>query len=472
MNILICGAGYITEALLKRLGSAWRATLIDKDARRLDLLSNQNESVVRAVAGDASSPVVLEESGIADQDYVLALTGDDRVNLAVARFARESEIKNIMALVYMSENLPRFEEMDVKTIHVTRDVSSTIYRYLQDPRITVTPVAQGRVELMEVEIGPQIQLLGKPYDPVQHSNWRVVGLLRKNNLMAYDMQTVLQRGDRLLILGQADVFRQVCSLIGCDEPHFPRIYGNSLALGMPAGSGLAGEALLKESLHLLRNTKLQQMTAICKDTECVQLTQRIEAPQQVQLDVIETGSKLVSAVRQHCRETNVGLVVLPLLEKAVIDVLAKPVHITLAHSLPCPLMVAKNTHPYERILVPFNGSPIAVTALEAAFDLAAQIDASVTAAVIKEPDFLHGTEEEDPWADGLVTEVRKVALAYKRPVEEVIKTGNPVAEITGMTEFFNLIVIGSTTEEKEFLEPHIGELLVRKSACSALVITH
>jgi hypothetical protein len=67
-------------------------------------------------------------------------------------------------------------------------------------------------------------------------------------------RTVLQRGDRLLILGQTDVFRQVCSLIGCDEPHFPRIYGNSLALGMPTGSGTTGEALLKESLHLVRNT--------------------------------------------------------------------------------------------------------------------------------------------------------------------------------------------------------------------------
>jgi nucleotide-binding universal stress UspA family protein len=276
-----------------------------------------------------------------------------------------------------------------------------------------------------------------------------------------------------LILGQTDVFRQVCSLIGCDEPHFPRIYGNSLVLGMPAGSGAkGGDALLEESLHLMRNTKLLQMTAICQDSVGAQLAQQIDAPQQVHLNVIETGSKLVPAIHKHCQETNVGLVVLPLLEKAVFDVLAKPVHIALAHSLPCPLMVAKNTHSYERILIPFNGSPIAVIALEAALDLAAQIDASVTAAVIKEPDFLHGTEDEEPWAEGLLNQIRKVALAYKRPVEEVIKTGNPVAEITSISEFFNLIVIGSTTEEKEFLEPHIGELLVRKSACSALIITH
>ncbi len=472
MNILICGAGFTCEALLKRFGSAWRTTLIDKDADRLNLLSRQYETIARVIPGDASSPVVLEESVLADHDYVLALTYDDRVNLAVARFAREAGKMHIMALVYQAENLPQFEELEVNTIHVTGAVSSTIFHYLQDPRIIVTPVAQGRADLLEVEIGPQLQPIGRLFESTPDANWRVVGLLRKNLLSDYSPQTELQRGDRLLILGQTDVFRQVCDLIGCDEPHFPRFYGNFLALAIPGDQPDRGESLFKEGLYLVRNSKLQQMVAFCGQSASADLGRQMGSPRQLPLEVVETEGHLLTAVHRRCEETNVGIVMVPLLEKAFFDTLTKPLHISLAHSLPCPLMVARNTFPYDRILVPFNGAASSITALEAALDLASQIDAQVTAVVVEEPDFLHSTTEKATWAKSLLNQVRRLALPYKRTVEEVIKTGNPVTELTAMSKAFNLIVIGSTTEEKEFLEPHVGELLVRKSGCSILILTN
>ncbi len=472
MNILICGAGRIGELLIKRLGVAWRMTLIDKDADRLDRLSKEFEWMARIIKGDASSPVVLEEADLAGQSYVLALTGDDRVNLAVARFARKAGVSHIVALVYLAEYLPNFEELEVKTINVTQSVSNLIHGYLQDPRITITPVAHGSAELLEIEIGSQFELIGRPLNRVRHPNWKVVGLLRQDNLVDSHPDTVLQRGDRLLILGRSNVFRDVCSLAECATPNFPRIYGTSLSLGLLGDKPADCAKLLAESFYLVQNIKLQQMTAICSSASCAQQVSQVQVPDGIQLDVQEPGTKLIPAIRRHCRETNVGIAVVPLLGKAIFEVLAKPLHVDLAHNLPCPLMVAKGSHPYKRILIPFNGSPASVTALEAALDIALQLDAEATVAIVKEPDFLHGTEEEGPWAVGLIVQAREVALSYKRAVSEVIRTGNPVAEIAAMAGDFDLIVIGSPTDEKGFLEPHVGELLVRKSPCSALIITH
>ncbi len=471
MNILICGAGFTCEALLRRFGTAWRTTLIDKESSRLGALARQYETIIRVIAGDASSPVILEESALGNHDYVLALTRDDRVNLAVARFARQAGVKHIVALVYQAEYTPQFEELEVNAIQVTQTLSGTIFRYLQDPRITITPVAQGRAEVMEVEIGPQLQQPDKLFDTTENANWRVVGLLRRNRLVNYVPQTVLMRGDRLLILGQTDVFRQVCDLIGCGESHFPRVYGNVLALAMPATSSARGEDLLKESLYLVRNSKLQQIVAFCRQAASAELARQMRSSQQLPVEVVDVENHLLSAIRHRCEETGVGVVVVPLLEKSFFDTLTKPRHISLAHSLPCPLMVARNTFPYERILVPFNGSASSVTALEAALDLASQIDAQVTAVVIEEPDFLHGSAEKGTWANSLLNQIRQIALPYKLPIEEVVRAGNPVTELTAMSEGFNLIVIGSTTREKDFLEPHVGELLVRKSSCSVLIIT-
>lgn len=472
MNILICGAGYIAGELLKRFGDTWRVTLVEKDETLLGRFSNQYTSIVQVVAGDASSPVVLEEAGLAGQEYVLALTRDDRVNLAVVTFAREAGIKNIMSLLYLQENLPRFQALDVPTINVTRSVAGIIYHYLQDPRITVTTVAQGYAELLEMEVGNNLKLVGRAMDKVHHPDWRIVGLIRQEKMLPYDTQTILQKGDRVLILGKPDVFKDVCNLIECGEPHFPLIYGNSLVLALPEERPAATRVLIEESLHLIKNTKLQHMVVLCTDEACTGEVRQAQGPQGLAIDVELTTAKPAAALKDFDHRANMGIAVLSMPERAFVEVLAKPVHIALAHALPCPLLVAKGTHPYESILVPFNGSAITQEALEAAIDLAIQLEATVAVAIIKEPEFLHGTEDEGQWVAELLERVRQLAHVYKMTIEEVIKTGNPVAEVCALAQKFNLMVIGSTNEAKEFLTPHVGELLVRKSPCSVLIIAH
>ena len=67
MKILVCGAGRITDELLKRIGTNWEITLIDKEETRLTPFSNRFPTIVRTITADASSPVVLNKAGLADQ---------------------------------------------------------------------------------------------------------------------------------------------------------------------------------------------------------------------------------------------------------------------------------------------------------------------------------------------------------------------------------------------------------------------
>lgn len=101
MKILICAAGRITDELLKRIGENWQITLIDKTADKLAPFSNRFPSVVRLLAEDASSPVVLENAGLSEQDCVLALTNEDPVKLAIVRFAKEADVKNVLSMEWL-----------------------------------------------------------------------------------------------------------------------------------------------------------------------------------------------------------------------------------------------------------------------------------------------------------------------------------------------------------------------------------
>ncbi|MGA6925774.1 MAG: NAD-binding protein, partial [Desulfosarcina sp.] len=68
MKLLVCGAGRITDELLKRIGANWEVTLIDKKEARLAPFSNRFPNVVRVMTEDASSAVVLGQAGLAEQD--------------------------------------------------------------------------------------------------------------------------------------------------------------------------------------------------------------------------------------------------------------------------------------------------------------------------------------------------------------------------------------------------------------------
>ena len=106
MKLIICGAGRITDELLKRAGAHWEITLIEKDAAKLAPFSTRFPNIARFMSEDASSPVVLDKAGLSSQDGILAMTSDDAVNLAIVRFAKDADIKTVLAVVRDPEQLP------------------------------------------------------------------------------------------------------------------------------------------------------------------------------------------------------------------------------------------------------------------------------------------------------------------------------------------------------------------------------
>ena len=107
-----------------------------------------------------------------------------------------------------------------------------------------------------------------------------------------------------------------------------------------------------------------------------------------------------------------------------------------------------------------------------AIDLAQQMQSSVTVVVVQEPEFLHGdAAEDDTWVKKQLKKIRELARIHKIQINEELRAGNPVKEITALAKNFDLMVLGSENREKDFLSPHVGELIVRKALCSTLIVT-
>ncbi len=467
MQVLICGAGRIVVEVLRRLGQSWEVTVIDLNQDRLDDLAGELEVVHRIVHGDASSSVILERAGVQEQDYVLAMTGDDRVNLAVAAIARSNKVNHILSLVHDSEQLPAFHDLGVRTLDLNSLLARTMVHYLQDPRIGVTPLSQGGTEIFEIDVGATFIAIGKKVKDIQGATWRVVGILRNHSLVFPQPDTLVREEDRLLILGKPDLFQEVCTLLECGRPRFPRAYGQRLSLALPSGQRSHQEAGLQEALHLGQNLGLESMDMVCEyqEAELDGLETEIMEVQKHQLD-----TRVEAGLPELCGKRNIGLVILPRVEASWLDFFRPPRFMKLAHSLSCPLLMARGTYPYTAILVPFNGTAESELALETACDMAKQLDAEVTVMFVQEPEFLHQNQDlEHGSKEKVMDQARQMAHIHKVNMQELVVTGNVVREVVSRSSHFNLLVLGSRSAQKEWLRPHVGELLMRRSRCSVLL---
>ena len=468
MKVLICGAGNIARELLKWLGDSWEVTLIEKSPEALKRIGSLYPFLARTIEGDASSPVVLSGAGLTDQDYVLALTNDDQVNLAVSEYAIGQGSLQVLARVHDPDRNADFLELGVKTMMVNTMLAKTIHRYLQDPRISYTPLALGRGEIFEIEVSPQLGLVGRTCFSLNNADWRVSAVFRDNQLLFPDPWTVVQPGDRLVIIGEPDVFEPVCDLFECGRPHFPLTYGRDTLLVLRK-DGPNPVRLAAESAYFVQNTQVRQLAVLCNEDD-EEAVRSVFGPQSgLDVKIHATPGAVWDEMYNLANRDSVGLVVVPPLETSFLKALAKPALITLAHSLPCPLLVARNSQPYKRILVPFNATPRAELALEAAIDLSRQTGGQVTAALVMEPDFFHDAQDED-WLEQALGLIRELAHTHKVQVEEAVRQGNPVKEVLELAEGFDLMVVGSTTKGKGLFSPHVGENLVSKSPCSVLVL--
>ena len=87
MKILILGAGQVGRTAAQHLARepANEVTVVDTDEQVLREL--QDHIDIRAVAGSAAHPSVLEAAGIADTDILIALTSSDEVNIVACQIA-------------------------------------------------------------------------------------------------------------------------------------------------------------------------------------------------------------------------------------------------------------------------------------------------------------------------------------------------------------------------------------------------
>jgi len=95
MRILITGGGDVGRLTAETLANAGHEIVLIESVRdRCERLAEELDMMV--ICGDATRPEILEKAGIDEAELVVALSGNDQVNLITAIVAQEYGVKRII----------------------------------------------------------------------------------------------------------------------------------------------------------------------------------------------------------------------------------------------------------------------------------------------------------------------------------------------------------------------------------------
>lgn len=216
MHIMIVGGHSKVHFLVKKFMTEGRKlTVIHKDEDECKKLSKIHK--VSIVHGDGTDPAVLEDAGVMDCDVVIAISNSDAENLVVCQVAgRAYGVERTLAVVNDPEHVEVFKRLGVSTVISTADIIESIIdqQVSVEEIISLMPIEEGKIDIMDIEIGDDFASLGKSLAEISLPEDSVVGFIIRGELkMVPRGNTVIKEGDRLIILALSSVQPKVIKAI-------------------------------------------------------------------------------------------------------------------------------------------------------------------------------------------------------------------------------------------------------------------
>ncbi len=252
MKIIILGAGQVGASVAESLVSeANDITVVDVDADRLALLQDRLD--LRTVAGNASSPSVLQQAGAEDADLLIAVTQSDQTNLCACKTAH--------ALFNLPTRIARVRSTDYAdypglfdaanfavdfSICPEQIVTDYIVKLIEFPEaLQVLEFADGLVSLVAVRAFEGGPLVGHPLKDMRKHipqvDARVAAIFRRDTPVTPEGDTVIEAGDEVFCLAATKDIRRVMRELRRMDKAVKRI--------MIAGGGNIGHRLTRAIEH-------------------------------------------------------------------------------------------------------------------------------------------------------------------------------------------------------------------------------
>ena len=223
MNIIIVGDGKVGYTLAQFLNKDGHdITIIDHDAAALEKASETLD--VMCIRGNGANVRTLLEAGIESADIIIAVTGNDELNMVCCLAAKQLGAKYAIARIRDPENTESLvmlqNKLDIdQVINPERATAQEISRLLRFPfAINIETFAHGRVEMVEFRVeegNPIIDIpLSKLHGRYPHIQFNAVQ--RSGEAFIPGGSFRIAAGDRLYATGDRESITKFFKNLGKD----------------------------------------------------------------------------------------------------------------------------------------------------------------------------------------------------------------------------------------------------------------
>jgi trk system potassium uptake protein TrkA len=181
-------------------------TLIEDDRALCDKL--RAHSKARVVQGDACNPVVLEEANALKADVLVAVAGEDQVNLVIALLAkRHFDVPRVVARINEPDNEWLFT--DRWGVDVAVSASSTLLSLIQEATsvadtVRLVTLPKAGVRVIETTLDATSSAVGQTLSELGLPPGCIVGaVVRAGQPKVPGGAFVLEVGDEVLVISEA-----------------------------------------------------------------------------------------------------------------------------------------------------------------------------------------------------------------------------------------------------------------------------
>ena len=211
MRVLIAGAGRVGSHLAKRLVSeGHEVVVVDKDEERCARLSAEVDALV--IRGDVVSISVLSEAGVDRADAVVAVTGEDQVNILTCLIAKEFGVRKTIARVSDLRLARIAERLGVQRTVTPEIVTAEHIATLIGGALPITEVlvAGEGFKLLSVPIHPASPAVGRRLGELpKHADWVVVAVQEDDRLVQPTNDYIFKEGDKIIVLARSEAVGDV-----------------------------------------------------------------------------------------------------------------------------------------------------------------------------------------------------------------------------------------------------------------------
>ena len=219
MFVIIVGGGKTGSQLaIQLLEGGHKVKLIeDRPVVLARLREELPEDVV--VAGDGSSPSVLESAGIEQAQVLAAVTGEDEDNLVVTTLARfEFGVRRVIARVNNPKNTWLFTpDMGVDVALCQSDILAKLIAEEMSigDMMTLLKLRKGEYSIVEEKVDPRAVVVGKELREIDLPPQCVfAAVIRKGQLIVPHGNTELAPVDEIIALVHASQVTKLAELLG------------------------------------------------------------------------------------------------------------------------------------------------------------------------------------------------------------------------------------------------------------------